>query len=42
MSCLGNGKIRDRARELEKQGLHPMDALHVACAEVAKVDYFLT
>jgi len=35
-------RIRDRARELEKQGLHPMDALHLACAEAAEADYFLT
>lgn len=34
--------IRDRARALEAAGLKPMDALHVACAETASCDYFLT
>ncbi|MCD6169643.1 MAG: PIN domain-containing protein [Candidatus Latescibacteria bacterium] len=37
-----NEKIRDRARELEKQGLRSMDALHLACAEAAETDCFLT
>jgi len=33
---------RIRARELRALGLRPVDALHVACAESAKVDYFFT
>ena len=37
-----NEKIRERARELEKQGLRSMDALHLACAEAAETDCFLT
>jgi predicted nucleic acid-binding protein len=37
-----NTSIRERARELEKQGVKSVDALHVACAETAAVDYFLT
>lgn len=37
-----NTSIKGRARELEKQGVKPVDALHVACAETAAVDYFLT
>ena len=27
---------------LEKRGLKPMDALHIACAEAAGADYFCT
>lgn len=34
--------IRQRAEELEKSGLKAIDALHVACAEAAKSDYFIT
>lgn len=34
--------IRKRAQELEKEGLRAIDALHVACAEVAGSEYFLT
>ena len=37
-----NGAIHERARELEKRGFKAMDALHLACAESAKVDYFCT
>lgn len=35
-------KIRQRALELEQQGLKAIDALHVACAEAASSDYLLT
>jgi predicted nucleic acid-binding protein len=31
-----------RAKELQKIGFDPLDALHIACAEEAKVDVFLT
>lgn len=34
--------ILGRARQLEQQGLGAIDALHVACAEAAGSDYFLT
>lgn len=34
--------IRRRAEMLEKHGLKAIDALHVACAEAADADYFLT
>jgi predicted nucleic acid-binding protein len=34
--------IRQRAEELEKNGLKAIDALHVACTEAAKSDYFIT
>ena len=37
-----NEAIRQRAKELEKNGLKVIDALHVACAEAAKSDYFIT
>ncbi len=37
-----NTAIRKRGRELEKQGIKPIDALHLAFAESGKVDYFLT
>ena len=34
--------IRERAETLEKHGLKAIDSLHVACAESAGADYFLT
>jgi predicted nucleic acid-binding protein len=37
-----DGAIRQRAEDLEQNGLKAIDALHVACAEVAKSDYFIT
>ena len=37
-----NEAIRRRARSLESEGLKPLDALHLACAEEAKVEYFIT
>jgi len=33
--------IRDRAREYEKQGISAIDALHIATAESANVDFFI-
>ncbi len=33
--------IRDRAQEYEKQGVSAIDALHVAIAESANVDFFI-
>ncbi len=35
-------KLKKRAKEMEAQAVKPMDALHVACAEAAGCDYFLT
>jgi predicted nucleic acid-binding protein len=32
----------NRARQLEELGFHAFDALHIACAESAKVDVMLT
>jgi predicted nucleic acid-binding protein len=34
--------IRRRAQRLENISLKAMDALHIACAEAANSDYFLT
>lgn len=34
--------IKQRALELEQNGLKAMDSLHVSCAEKAKADYFVT
>ena len=34
--------IRHRAKAFEENGLKPMDALHVACAESAECDWFFT
>ncbi|EFI34149.1 conserved hypothetical protein [Desulfonatronospira thiodismutans ASO3-1] len=35
-------KIVTRSITLEKNGIMSMDALHIACAEYANVDYFIT
>ena len=37
-----NQTIRDRAITLEGGGLTALDALHLACAETANTDYFIT
>lgn len=37
-----NEDIRQRANELQRQGLKPLDALHLASAEAGEVDYFCT
>ena len=34
--------IRQRAEELEQDGLKAIDALHIACAEAVESDYFIT
>jgi len=34
--------IRQRAENLEHNGLKAIDALHIACAEAANSDYFIT
>jgi predicted nucleic acid-binding protein len=34
--------IEQRARELHKLGIKPLDALHLVSAEAAQVDYFCT
>lgn len=48
--CLSQGKIyqrvnvsiRERAETLEKHGVKAIDALHIACAEAAGAEYFIT
>lgn len=48
--CLGlanhrqvlNRAIIERAQGLETQGIGPLDALHIACAEASNSRYFLT
>ncbi len=37
-----NEKILSRALSIEKSGIMSMDALHIACAESADVEYFIT
>jgi len=37
-----NAEIRHLADALEQQGFRALDALHVACAEVANAHYFVT
>lgn len=34
--------IKQRAEQLEQQGIKAIDALHVACAEAVNSDYFIT
>lgn len=35
-------QIEQRARDLNKVGIRPLDALHLAAAEAGQVDYFCT
>jgi len=37
-----NPKIKERAKEIEKLGISPIDCLHLASAEAANVDYFIS
>ena len=37
-----NAAVQSRARELERQGIKPLDALHVASAEAAQADHLIT
>jgi len=37
-----DAEILSRSQEIEKCGLKGMDALHIACAEKLKVDFFIT
>jgi len=37
-----NEAIRQRAEQLEHNGLKAVDALHIACAEAVSSDYFIT
>ncbi|BAY76176.1 hypothetical protein NIES25_26250 [Nostoc linckia NIES-25] len=42
LRVLVDENIRMRAEQLEQQGVKSIDALHVACAEAAQSDYFIT
>jgi predicted nucleic acid-binding protein len=35
-------QVEKRARALHHQGINPLDALHLACAETAGADFFCT
>jgi predicted nucleic acid-binding protein len=35
-------RLGNRAEEIERAGFMAMDALHIACAEAAKSDFFIT
>jgi len=35
-------RLENRAEEIEKGGFMAMDALHIACAEASKSDFFIT
>lgn len=35
-------RLESRAKEIEKMGFMAMDALHIACAETVKSDFFIT
>lgn len=37
-----NESVKSRANDLQRGGLKPLDALHIACAEAAGVSHFLT
>jgi len=37
-----NEQVEERARGLERLGIKPLDALHLASAEAAQADYFCT
>jgi len=34
--------IHNRAQEMAQEGIKPLDALHLACAEIAGVEYFIS
>jgi predicted nucleic acid-binding protein len=40
--CTQSEEIKNRAKGFEAKGLHPKDALHLACAVEVEADYFLT
>ncbi|MEA5575113.1 PIN domain-containing protein [Anabaena sp. UHCC 0451] len=42
LRVLVDENIRIRGKQLEKQGVKPIDALHVACAESSQSNYFIT
>lgn len=42
LRVLVDENIRIRGKQLEQQGIKPIDALHVACAESSQSNYFIT
>jgi predicted nucleic acid-binding protein len=42
LRVLVDENIRNRAEQLEQEGVKAIDALHVACAEAFQSDYFIT
>jgi predicted nucleic acid-binding protein len=42
VSVTADDALRERAREIVQQGIAPLDALHLASAERAEADWFLT
>lgn len=41
--CVGySDGVINRAKKIQNAGIMAMDAIHLACAEEAKVDYFIT
>ncbi|MEH2250950.1 PIN domain-containing protein [Nostoc sp.] len=42
LRVLVDKNIRERAEQLEQQGIKPIDALHVACAEASQSNYLIT
>ncbi|BAT55690.1 hypothetical protein NOS3756_46830 [Nostoc sp. NIES-3756] len=42
LKVLVDENLKKRAEQLEQQGIKPIDALHVACAEASQSDYFIT
>ncbi|BAB75478.1 PIN domain-containing protein [Anabaena sp. FACHB-709] len=42
LRVLVDENIRNRAEQLEQEGVKAIDALHVACAEASQSDYFIT
>lgn len=37
-----NSKVIETAKKLNQRGFHKIDSLHIACAIIAKCEYFLT
>jgi predicted nucleic acid-binding protein len=37
-----NSKVIETAKQLNEKGFHKIDSLHIACAIIAKCEYFLT
>ncbi|QLE58388.1 PIN domain-containing protein [Nostoc sp. TCL26-01] len=42
LRVLVDENIKNRAEQLEQQGIKSIDALHVACAEASQSDYLIT